>query len=280
MFAILGVSGNTGRAAAERLLERGAAVRVVVRDEAKGQSWREKGAEVAVADLSDTEALRRALRGTQGAYLLNPPAEREPDPLGKAQKQAEIFKQVVGETGRALVLSSIGAQHPDGTGLVRSVHRLEVTIAGVTFLRPAYFLENWAPVLGLARTQGILPSFLQPLDRAVPMVATRDIGITAADLLLAESAPPVVELNGPSDISPRLIAQALSGILGRHVEAVEVPTAQWEAQVANFGLSPAGAALLLELYRGVNSGRIAYEFPDTVRRGSTPLETTLGELVR
>ena len=39
MFAIAGVSGNTGAVVADTLLNAGAPVRVIVRDAAKGERW-------------------------------------------------------------------------------------------------------------------------------------------------------------------------------------------------------------------------------------------------
>ena len=45
MFAIAGVTGHTGRAAADALLSEGEKVRVVAREAAKGEPWRARGAE-------------------------------------------------------------------------------------------------------------------------------------------------------------------------------------------------------------------------------------------
>ena len=73
MFAVAGVTGQTGRIVADTLLTRGHDVRVIVRDAVKGAPWQARGAEVAVAALDDEPALTRALTGVQGAYLLTPP---------------------------------------------------------------------------------------------------------------------------------------------------------------------------------------------------------------
>lgn len=72
-FAIAGVSGRTGRVAAEKLLGQGHEVRVIVRDAKKGEEWAGRGAAVAVADVGDSEALASALDGVDAAYLLIPP---------------------------------------------------------------------------------------------------------------------------------------------------------------------------------------------------------------
>src|SRR6185295_17669043 len=74
MYVIAGVSGNTGSVVANTLLADKQPVRVIVRDAAKGEPWKAKGAEVVVASLDDRASLARALTGATGAYLLLPPS--------------------------------------------------------------------------------------------------------------------------------------------------------------------------------------------------------------
>ncbi len=52
----------------------------------------------------------------------------------------------------------------------------------IAFIRAAWFMENAAWDVASAR-QGVIQSFLQPLDHAIRMVATVDIGATAVRLL-------------------------------------------------------------------------------------------------
>src|SRR5207247_5501276 len=73
MYVVAGVTGQTGRAVAQALLEQGKPVTVIVRTEEKGRAWRSKGAKVAVAALEDAAVLQGVLAGTEGAYLLVPP---------------------------------------------------------------------------------------------------------------------------------------------------------------------------------------------------------------
>ena len=65
MYAIAGVTGHTGKVVAETLQAKGQPIRVVVRDEKKGASWKGRGAEVAVASVDDQAALTGALSGTK-----------------------------------------------------------------------------------------------------------------------------------------------------------------------------------------------------------------------
>jgi len=53
MFVVLGATGRTGKVVASTLLAQGKAVRAVVHDAAKGQAFKDNGAEVAVADAED-----------------------------------------------------------------------------------------------------------------------------------------------------------------------------------------------------------------------------------
>ena len=93
MFAVAGVSGHTGKVVAETLLARSKPVRVIVRDAPKGEEWKKRGAEVAVADLGDADALTKALRGATGAYLLLPPMMSSTDVRSdNARKVAAIAK--------------------------------------------------------------------------------------------------------------------------------------------------------------------------------------------
>src|SRR5215213_6926642 len=95
MYAIAGVSGNTGAAVATRLLRAGEKVRVIVRRAEAGASWQAQGAEVAIADLGDASALSAALRGATAAYLLNPPAYNDSDPVGRAAAVGRAFAQAI-----------------------------------------------------------------------------------------------------------------------------------------------------------------------------------------
>jgi NAD(P)H dehydrogenase (quinone) len=53
----------------------------------------------------------------------------------------------------------------------------------VCFLRAAWFMENAATDVAPARDAGVVPSFLQPLDKPMAMVAAADIGHLAPTLL-------------------------------------------------------------------------------------------------
>lgn len=74
MYVIFGATGQTGSAVADALLEKNQLVRVVLRSTKTAAAWRSKGADVAFADLSDLEAMTKAMRNADAVYAMNPPA--------------------------------------------------------------------------------------------------------------------------------------------------------------------------------------------------------------
>jgi uncharacterized protein YbjT (DUF2867 family) len=281
MYVIAGVSGNTGSVVANALLEQGKKVRVLVRDAKKGEPWKARGAEVAVGSVDDEAALTRALAGATGAYLLSPPDLGASDFIGQKIATADVIARAVdaSKVAHVVFLSSSGAQHEKGTGVIRTVHnaeeRLARTSAKTTFLRAAYFLENWATVLGAA-AQGKLPTFLPP-DLAIPMVATKDIGLVAARSLLEPPAgkSEIIELEGPRDYSSRDIAAVLTKIFGKPVEVDAAPVTAVTPVFTGFGASPNVAGLFQEMYEGIASGLVAFDGKGRRVRGSVDAETTL-----
>ncbi len=263
MYVITGVTGNTGAIVADTLLTAGKPVRVVVRDAAKGTSWRARGAEVAVVALEDTAALTAALAGATGAYVLVPPRHGASDPLGENRAVVASIATAAKAAGlpHAVLLSSIGAHHADGTGPIRSLHHAEQALAEVTSLtavRAAYFMENWGAALG-ALAQGILPTFV-PQTIAFPMVATRDIGRAAACALVEDGrGSRVIELAGPREYTAIEVAAALAVMTGKPITATDVPLDAVVPTFTGFGISAPVAELYREMYAGIISGRVAWQ---------------------
>ena len=265
MYVIAGATGQTGSMVAESLLSDGKAVTVIVRNDEKGERWRAKGAQAAIGSLEDTAGLTRILANAEGAYLMVPPDYRATDSSSNQKHIVDALAKAVSESGIAHVvfLSSVGAHLNSGTGPILALHYAESILStaakNLTLLRPAYFLENWAPVVGVAVQSGILPSFLTP-NRKIPMIATKDIGRLAAEAL---AAPPrgqhIIELTGPEDYCPDDIAAILTSILNREVRVKAVPLSAAVPTFTQAGFSESVAQLFEEMYAGINSGHIAFE---------------------
>lgn len=286
MYVISGATGNTGKTAAMKLLSAGKKVRALVRSVEKAGDLAAAGAEVVVVDLSDRAGLERALVGAEGFYLLSPPDMGSQSFFAERSRLLGSIASIIKSASvpHVVFLSSIGAQHETGTGIIQTVHAGEVALrtAGVTTtaLRAAYFVENWAAVLPVAKQDGVLPSFIAG-DQKVPMVSTVDIGNLAAEALLdGPRGARVLELSGPQDVTPREVAAVLSKILGRTIQLVEPPLDAVVPTFTSFGVSADVARLYQGLYEGVRAGRVSFEGGKAeARRGSAGLEETLRRLL-
>ena len=285
MFAIAGVSGHTGAVVADTLLSKGQRVRVIVRTAEKGAAWQKKGAEVAIADLRDVAALTKALTGVTGASLLSPPNFAAADFLADRTALIRNMAKAVTASGlkNLVFLSSVAAQHPAGTGPIVTSHRAEQAFGklapSVTFIRAAYFIENYGSVIPVAKAQGVLPNF-GPVDVKFPQVCTKDIGAAIVQALLTPAdGTRVVELAGKEDWSVQDVAAALSSLLGKPVQAVAAPVEAAKAGLMQNGVPESMATLYAEMYAGMGKGLIMFEKPGSLTRGATALIDALRPLV-
>ena len=271
MYVVAGVTGHTGKAAAETLLNHRQKLRVLVRDAQKGEPWKARGAEVAVGSLTDAGSLAQALSGAQGAYLLVPSPLVTEDLPAAQHAMVEAISQAVRRSGlpHLVLLSSLGAELAEGTGPVRGLHHAEVMLTkaakNATFLRPGYFFENFAAMLPATR-DGVLPTFLAP-GKPVPMAGTADIGRVAAECLLE---PPigtrVVEIAHAPDHTPEDIAAAITEILGRAITLQAWPLDAVVPTFTGMGISKGTAELYREMLGALNSGRMRHQGPPAIRR--------------
>jgi uncharacterized protein YbjT (DUF2867 family) len=284
MFVVLGASGNTGSVVARTLLSQKKKVRVVVRDVAKGRTWKDAGADVAIADVEDGAALARAFADVEGAYVLLPPNFSSTQVRADNNRRASTIATAIdsARVPHVVLLSSIGAHQTDGTGPVLGLRDAEAIFtrgrAAATFVRAAYFMENWGSALfGVA--QGVLPSFLLA-DKPIPLVATRDIGIAAARLLAeGGSGKRVIELAGPREYAPRDVATILSGIVGKPIAVAEAPEEAMAPALASAGMNGEWVRLFTELTHGLNTGVVVWEGTHPHWRGETDIQTVLSALL-
>ncbi|MEZ8825425.1 NmrA family NAD(P)-binding protein [Vibrio amylolyticus] len=292
LYVVTGVTGRTGSAAAKALIEMNQRVRVVVRNASKGVEWTALGAEVAVADLNDTQALTEAFSCADGAYIVSPPQYWSKALYEKAQSMAQSIANaaLAANLPKLVVLSSVGADKSDKTGWIAMNHMLEQSLkdsaSAVAFLRAAYFMENWAPLIKIAHDQRQLSSFLTPLDRKLPMIATADIGrIAATTLCQTWEGIRILDLEGPARYSPTDVANHLADNLSpsmpkESINAVSIPESAWEEALGDSGFSSEAISGFIEMTKGLNSGHIAFHDESKFERcsGSIELAEVLDEL--
>ena len=287
MYAIIGITGHVGRVTANLLLEKKLPVRAVLRNPVKGGEWKTKGAEIAIAELHDAVSLENALKNTSGVFVMTPPLFDSNDPLSDHNQMLDALVSAIkkAKPEKIVYLSSVGAHLESGTGAIRKLYDMEQAFQTLDLptagIRAAWFMENFQGSIAYAKETGKLPGFLNPLDLAIPMVSTSDIGKLAAALLDEDwEGHRIVELAGPCSYSARDVAYVLSYQLGRPVDAQAIPADMYAASYQSFGFTEAASQMMAEMNDGFNRGHIIFEKAEREQAtGDTLLEDAIKSYV-
>ena len=288
MHVVLGATGNTGSVVAGKLLECGEKVRVIGRDVSRLAPLAQLGAEAVAADAYDSPGLTKAFAGATGAYLMLPPRAKDPDLLESGDRMSTAITEAVKAGGltHAVVLSSIGAQHDKKTGPIVALHRFEEKLRQVpnlnaVFLRPAIFMENFLMLIGLVQSMGFLAGGIKG-DIKMPMIATRDIGERAADLLKERTFSGITtrELLGERDLSHDEAASLIGDGIGKpKLSYQRFPGFMVEPALKQMGMPGKTASLMGELNEAVNDGLLRPQEPRSDRNTTrTRFETFVQEV--
>ena len=232
---VTGATGRVGRQVVQQLVDRDAAVRVLVRDPSKAGF--PAGVEVVQGDLLDVDSLRAAFAGVRTLFLLNAVAADE-------FTQALIALNVARESGveRVVYLSVIHADRfvnvphfAVKSGAERMIQQMGFS---ATILRPAYFIDNELTIKDVVLEYGVYP---MPIgSKGLAMVDTRDIAeVAAIELIRRDQAPgklPIETLNlvGPETLTGADVAAIWSDVLGRPVAYGGDDPTGFERNLANF----------------------------------------------
>jgi len=215
---VTGATGRIGRHVVEQLVNRGADVRVLVRDPSKADFPAK--VEVAQGDLLDIDALRAAFTGVKTLFLLNAVA-------GDEFTQALITLNVARESGveRVVYLSVIHADRfvnvPHFAVKFGAERMIQQMGFSATILRPAYFIDNELTIKDVILDHGVYP---MPIGgKGLAMVDARDIAeVAAIELIRRDQAPgklpvDIINLVGPQTLTGSDVAAIWSDVLGRPV---------------------------------------------------------------
>ena len=287
MYAVMGITGNVGGAVARTLLAKGQKVRGIVRNPEKAAEWQKQGAELFKADYDDVDALTAAFTGVAGVFVMVPPNFAPAPGFPETTATLKVVHEALSRAlpPKAVYLSSIGAEQASGLGLITSSHLLEEALRDLpisqAFLRAGWFFENSAGDVASALNDGKIRFQLHPLDRKFPLVATADIGKVGAETLTQSwTGIRHIEVAGPEGYSPLDIADAFADAVGRPVEAIAVPRAEWDTLWVSQGMPEGRTATRAEMVDGFNSGWIHFGVSGTEHvDGATPLGEVITDLV-
>jgi uncharacterized protein YbjT (DUF2867 family) len=237
---VIGATGNQGGATARALLDRGVAVRALVRDTSsdKARALRERGAELVTGDLDDPASLLAAAEGADGMFSIP-----VPDVTDLAGDTEVTRGRNVVEAARKAGISHVVHSSVSGAGAFyrtqpgwaegrwdkhywESKDAVDEAVRNGGFehwtvLMPATFMENltgWSYLFGDWSSGTIITGFAA--DTRISWIAVEDIGEAAA-IALTEPGRfdgMDVELAGEM-LTMTETAEILSQVTGRTISA-------------------------------------------------------------
>ena len=222
---VTGATGKTGSVVAAELLKAGYPVRAMAHREDGRSEWlKARGAEIAVADMSDVERVADALTDVQRAYFCppyDPYMVQGAVAFAVAAKEARL-EQIVG-----LTQWLASPSHPSlMTRQSWLVDRLFSMTPGVahTIVNPGFFADAYLLLTGFAAHLGLFPWMYGNSRNAPP--SNEDIARVAVAALMdpARHAGKTYRPTGPELLGAEDMAKAIGRAVGRSVRTVPTPT--------------------------------------------------------
>ncbi|MGJ1388680.1 NAD(P)H-binding protein [Sphingobacterium spiritivorum] len=266
-ITITGSLGNIGRFLTEKLLQSGHHVTVVSHSEDRKPEIERLGADAAIGSISDVVFLRNAFKDADAVFAMTPPNMGGIDIISNTVEAGKAMAKAIKESAvsRVVMLSSIGADLPDGNGPIAALHHIEKAYAelegvAVTFLRAGYFFTNFYNDILLIKTGGITGSNY-PSSTSIPLVHPFDIAMAAAERL----EQPFTGKNIQYVISDFRTARDVADVLGNEIGQPELPWIEFTDEEAFQGMMQAGvpgeiAGLYVEMGAGIRTGKIQTDF--------------------
>ena len=228
MILISGATGNVGKELVRFLLDKGAKVRVLVRDPKKVSHWGNR-VEVAVGDLDQPVTLLPAMKGVEKLYFVTPEPKQVANLLNAAKQAGvkHVVKQSTIEAGRSL---GPGKWHRQQEELIKSMGFTW------TFLRPTMMMVNtiewWKETI---KSQNAV--YFPGGKGKVPPIAPSDVAAVAC-AVPTESGHEgkVYELTGPEALAIGEMVEILSKTLGKPIQYTDVPVFAAAVSLLRFGL--------------------------------------------
>jgi NAD(P)H dehydrogenase (quinone) len=235
--AVVGATGNTGRAVVKELRGLGENPVCVVRNADKARDVLGADAKTAIAELNDRPALEKALAGVESIFVVtghNPGMVEQQNNVLDAALAAGV-KYLV-RVGGGRTVAKADSESVVGRGHAAIEHRLKSSDIGCVILRPGLFMQN---VLGQAASIKNDSKMVLPFAAELPvaLIDVRDTGAVGARILL-DPAPHVgktYEFTGKLTTYRDLTA-LLSSALGRPITYVGITPEQAEQGMKSRGM--------------------------------------------
>jgi uncharacterized protein YbjT (DUF2867 family) len=275
-IAIIGATGNTGRATVKELKSLGESPLGIVRNPDKARDVLGPDAAIAIADVDDRASLEKALEGVERLFIVtghNPQLASQQIHILEAAKAAGV-KFILKVSGGRDVIG------PDAESVVgRGHYAVEEAIkkSGVAWctLSPGLFMQNTLTQAASIKNDSklVLPF---PKDLAICFIDVRDTAAVAARILRdpARHAGQVYDFTGFRS-SYEEFARVFSDVLGKTVAYVGASLEAAEAGMKARGMPEWLVGHMLTIARVAAKGAFSTEKTQPIREivGRVPLTT-------
>ncbi|MEV4560682.1 NAD(P)H-binding protein [Kitasatospora sp. NPDC049285] len=262
MIVVTAPTAKIGRHVVEQLLDAGEPVRVIVRDPRRLSPTVRDRVEIVQGSHRDAAVVDKAFARADAVFWLMPSDHRAPDVMTSYVEYSRPGVEAVAAHGvrHVVGVSALGrgTAVADRAGHVTASLAMDDLFATVTNYRSLAnptFMDNTLRDLRTILDDGVISGPLAP-DHKLPLVATRDIGGTAARLLLDRTWAGFAEIPvlGPKDLSGNDMAAVITDVLGIPVRYVQVEAASLEAAMLSFGASPGMARAIADMATAKTDG--------------------------
>ena len=285
-ITVLGATGKVGGKIAEILLKEGHHLKLIAQTSDKLKKFKNMGAEIIAADITDVDVLTKAFENSDSAYVFTPP--------NFTTTNYREFQRIVGDAVITAIkksgikyivnLSSCGAHMHEGNGIIAGLSEQEVKLnqlkdVYVLHLRPAYFMDNFLLTIPIIKEMGINGSTADA-DHKIPMVATKDIAAIAANHLTKQdfSGKSVHPILGDKDYSFKEFTNIIGHSIGKpDLQYVQFPIEQAKQAMTSQGLSADVANDIITMETSLKNGIMNYEQRTVVNSSPTSAETFIKE---
>jgi uncharacterized protein YbjT (DUF2867 family) len=276
MIAVIGATGNTGRAVVKELRALGEEPLAIVRNPGKAREVLGANAKVAVADITDRAALQKALAGIKRVFVVtghSPQVGEHQINILEAAKAAgaEFFVKVSG--GRAVVGPDVESVGMRGHHVVEEA--LKKSGLGWVILSPGFFMQNTLAQALSIKSEGKMV-LAYPKDLPIAFIDVRDTGAVGARILRdpARHAGKTYAFTGTTSNFGEF-ANIFSEVLGKPVTYVGASFDQAEQAMKARGVPDWLVAHMVAMGRAGAKGAFSTENTQPIREivGRPPITT-------
>jgi uncharacterized protein YbjT (DUF2867 family) len=233
VILVAGGTGTLGAQLVTRLVERGARVRVLTRNRARGRAL-PGCVDLAVGDVRQPETLATAVRGcgvvVSAVHGFVGAGRPSPEAVDRDGNRNLVAAAAAAAIRRFVLVSGYDVRSDHPMSLHRAKFAAEETLrkSGVPFtiVRPTSFVETWIRVIGAklaARGEALV---FGPGVNPINFVSVRDVAALVA-LAACDDGPAgrTIDIAGPEDIGFTKLAERLIAASGKPGRIKHVPLA-------------------------------------------------------